>query len=103
VTLGRSVEERVDNVVTFYGQSLVGPNDFTPLLPLSASALDLVESGARIPAAGHAQAVAGVFGKGRVVVLGEAMMFMEAGLTRSDFDNRQLAVNTVRWLSREFD
>jgi hypothetical protein len=31
------------------------------------------------------------------------MMFMEAGLTRSDFDNRQLAVNTVRWLSREFD
>jgi WD40 repeat protein len=103
VTLGRSVEERVDNVVTFYGQSLVSSNDFAPLLPLSDSALDLVESGARIPAAGHAQAVAGVFGKGRVVVLGEAMMFMEAGLTRSDFDNRQLAVNTVRWLSREFD
>lgn len=27
------------------------------------------------------------------------MMFMEAGLTRSDYDNRQLALNTVRWLS----
>lgn len=103
VTRGRNFEERIDNVVTFYGQSLMGPSDFTPFLTLSASAVDLVESGDSIPAAGRAQGIAGQFGKGRVVVLGEAMMFMEAGLTRSDYDNRQLAINTVRWLSGELN
>jgi WD40 repeat protein len=103
VTRGSNFDERVDDVVTFYGQSLAGSTDFTPFLTLSASALDLVESGDRVPAGGRAQGVAGLFGDGRVVVLGEAMMFMEAGLTRSDYDNRQLALNTVRWLSGELN
>lgn len=103
MTRGRNFEERIDNVVTFYGQSLMGSSDFTSFLTLSASALDLVESGDSIPAAGRSQGIAGQFGKGRVVVLGEAMMFMEAGLTRSDYDNRQLAINIVRWLSGELN
>ena len=55
VTRGRTVEERVDKVVTFYGQSLISSTDFSPFLKLSASALDLVESGDRIPAGGRAQ------------------------------------------------
>lgn len=99
VTRGRNVDKRVNRVVTFYGQSLVGPPDFTSILTLSGSALDLVESGDTIPADGRAQGLAGSFGKGRVVVLGEAMMLMEPGLGRSDADNRQLAINIVRWLS----
>jgi len=103
VTRGRNAAERVNKVVTFYGQSLIGPKDFTPFLTLSASALDLVENGERMPAGGRAQGIAGLFGEGRVVVLGEAMMFMEAGLTRSDYDNRQLALNTVRWLSGDLN
>jgi hypothetical protein len=103
VTRGRTVQERVDNVVTFYGQSLSGSRDFVPFLTLSESAVDLVESGGLRPAAGRAQGIAGTFGEGRVVVLGEAMMFMEPGLTRSDYDNRQLALNIMRWLSRELN
>ena len=99
VTRGNNDEERVDDVVTFAGQSLKGPSDFTPFLILSPSAVDRVESGDRISAAGRAQGVAGRFGDGRVVVLGEAMMFMEFGLAYSDYDNRQLALNIVRWLS----
>jgi hypothetical protein len=48
------------------------------------------------------------FGKGRVVVLGEAAM-LTAQLTRDDkpfgmqvagIDNRQLALNIMHWLSR---
>jgi hypothetical protein len=53
--------------------------------------------------AGRAQGVAGRFGDGRVVVLGEAMIFMEFGLAYSGFDNRQLALNIVRWLSGELN
>ena len=103
VTRGGNDEERVDDVVTFSGQSLKGPSDFTPFLILSPTAVDRVESGDRISAAGRAQGVAGRFGDGRVVVLGEAMMFMEFGLAYSDYDNRQLALNIVRWLSGELN
>jgi WD40 repeat protein len=99
VTRGANDEERVDDVVTFAGQSLKGPSGFTPFLMLSPTAVDLVEGGDTIPATGRAQGVAGTFGDGRVVVLGEAMMFMEAGLAFSDYDNRQLASNIMRWLS----
>ncbi len=101
VTRGRKIEERVDDIVTFYGQSLQGPDNFTPVLALSPTAVDRVEGGDMISAAGRAQGVAGRFGDGRVVVLGEALMFMEFGLAYSDYDNRQLALNIVRWLSGE--
>jgi WD40 repeat protein len=99
VTRGRTEEERVDEVVTFAGQSLVAENDFTPFLILSPTAVDHLEGGRVDSAAGHAQGVAGTFGLGRVVVLGEAMMFMGPGLDSPDYDNRQLALNVVRWLS----
>jgi hypothetical protein len=49
------------------------------------------------------------FGKGRVVVLGEAAMLsaqiitgpnaMKFGMNRTDIDNRQLALNIMHWLS----
>jgi hypothetical protein len=61
------------------------------------------DTGDMISAAGRAQGVAGRFGDGRVVVLGEAMIFMEFGLAYSGFDNRQLALNIVRWLSGELN
>jgi WD40 repeat protein len=99
ITNGRNSEERINRVVTFYGQSLLGPGDFTSLLRLSESAVDLVEGGNRVTAAGRSQALAGLVEEGRVVVLGEAMMLMEAGLTRADADNQQLALNILRWLS----
>jgi len=68
-------------------------------------------------AAGRAQAIAFDFGKGRVVVLGEAAMLsaqivkgaaaqisgqqeMLMGMNRKGIDNRQLALNIMHWLSR---
>lgn len=69
----------------------------------------------RVAADGRAQGVAFTFGKGRVVVLGESSMFsanllpdprdtsgatkIQVGMNRPDLDNRQLALNVVRWLT----
>lgn len=64
---------------------------------------------AGISAAGRAQGIVFGFGKGRVVVLGEAAMLsaqmtgpggMKFGMNRPGIDNRQLALNIVHWLSR---
>jgi hypothetical protein len=60
-------------------------------------------------AAGRAQGLAFAFGKGRVVVMGEAGMLSAQlagadkrpfGMNRPGIDNRQLALNIMRWLSR---
>ena len=110
ITKGRNDSERVNTVMTFVGQSLKGPEGSDVLLKLSDTAMD------RIPgdppkdssAAGRAQALAFKFGKGRVVVLGEAAM-LSAQVTGSDnqpfgmnipnIDNKQMALNIMHWLS----
>jgi len=65
--------------------------------------------GPPVPAAGWAQGLALEQGRGRVVVLGEAAM-LSARLRRFDrkpvgmnvpgYDNRQLALNIMHWLTR---
>ena len=60
--------------------------------------------------AGRAQAIAMKFGKGRVVMLGEAAMLSaqvgsggkessKFGMNVPGIDNRQLALNIMHWLS----
>ena len=98
ITRGRDRSERISRVVTFTGQSLLGPPGSAAFLVLGPSAVDLpfTQEGARaiesrlanpgdlsdglrrrgaVSAAGRAQGVAFRFGKGRVVVLGEGAMF----------------------------
>lgn len=125
INRGRGPEERIDRVVTFGGQALrVQPDaepSATPILRLADTA-EIVEdpdAGPEAPgrsAAGMAQAVAVEHGAGRVVVLGEAAVFssqvirgevaesmgrdeLRIGMSRTDTDDRQLALNTVRWLT----
>jgi hypothetical protein len=59
-------------------------------------------------AAGRAQGLVMKFGKGRIVVLGEAAMLSAQlagpnktpfGMNRPGLDNRQLAINIMHWLS----
>src|SRR5205085_11171475 len=78
-------------------------------LPPGATAVQVqLPANAAISAAGRAQGIAFSFGKGRVVVLGEAAMLsaqlagpngMKFGMNRPGIDNRQLALNIVHWLS----
>ena len=123
ITLGRSTTEKINRVMTFMGQSLTGPKGSVGFLRLSASAVDraadvsverdggdtrvIVMPGLATPAVGRAQGLAIEYGRGRIVVLGEAAMLTAQRQNDRDFgmqvpgtDNRQLALNIMHWLSR---
>jgi len=116
---GRDSTERVGRVVAFTGQSLRGPRGSAVLLRLSEKAEDLmvglgqagpgVPAEKRRPAGGRAQGLAFTLGKGRVVVLAEAAMMSAQvagperrpmGMNAPGSDDRQFALNIVRWLGR---
>ena len=110
ITQGRNESEKISQVLAFTGQSLKGPQGSSVLLLLSETARDRPdrESQTSVSAAGRAQGIAFKFGKGRVVVLGEAGM-LSAQLSGSEkrpmgmnvpgSNNRQLALNIMHWLS----
>lgn len=120
ITRGRSDEERLDRLVTFGGQALRIRTAAEPLLRLSPEAQivrDLKQptvSEAVGPDA--AAAVALTPGQGRVVIIGEAAALtaqvitgdtaktfgvteLRIGMSRSDIDNKQFALNIARWLA----
>jgi hypothetical protein len=110
ITNGRDASERVNRVIAFTGQSLKGSADSTAFLQLADTAMDAMPGGAQpVPAKGRAQGIAMQFGKGRVVVLGEAAMLTAQlagpirnpfGMNRPGTDDRQLALNIMHWLSK---
>jgi len=110
ITRGRDAAERVNRVISFTGQSLKGPPDSVAFMKLADTAMDAIPNVAgQTSAAGRAQGLAFAFGKGRVVVMGEAGMLSAQlagpdkrpfGMNRPGLDNRQLALNIMRWLSR---
>lgn len=100
----------INRVMTYTGQSLDGPSGATLLLRLPPTAIEYVpvaDSLADRPA-GQAQGLAFEYGKGRVVVLGEAGMVtaqvanrIPYGMNTRDNDNRQFVINLMQWLSRK--
>ena len=110
ITRGRNDSELIKRVYTFTGQSLKGPKDSFAFMILSDTAQDKAdrESTTLVSAAGRAQGIALKFGKGRVVVMGEAAMLSAQlagsqerpmGMNVPGSDNRQLALNIMHWLS----
>jgi len=123
VIRGRNDKERIDKVMTFSGTSVKGPKDSVALLKLSDTAKDVLPPDRKpsstedppadhkvVSAAGRAQGIALEFGKGRVVILGEAPMLtaqvtpngLHYGMNISGTDNKQLAINIMHWLSKLF-
>lgn len=112
---GRNEEERVRRVITFTGQSLKPPAGGASILKTSKTAREYpkrrsADWGFR-PAPDLAQCVALEFGRGRVVILGEAAAMtaqkscignrtFHFGMTWPGYDNRQFALNIMHWLSR---
>jgi len=97
-------------VESFTGQSLKGPADSVSILKLADTAKDSADrnTDASVSAAGRAQALALKFGKGRVVVQGEAAMLsaqisgpekFKMGMNVPGNDNKQYALNVMHWLS----
>lgn len=137
ITRGRDESERVRSVRAFTGQSLAAPPGAVPLMTLRPTAFELDDpqtmnrireaiaggtafeaaatgAGARAVGNRH-QGLAMEFGRGRVVVLGEAGMLsaqiaslqvegrthtMKMGMNVPGNDNRQFALNVMHWLSR---
>ena len=126
ITQGRNGSERIERVLTFTGTSLRGPAEASAFLSLSDRAIDrpasaptierdggdvrvIVNYGEPVPAKERAQGLAFAVGKGRVVVLGETGMLSAqlngpggspVGMNFPKYDNRQLALNIMHWLSR---
>ncbi len=120
ITQGRSSAEQIERIVTFTGQSLSIPPKSEALLRLSDSAIDLdnrlrsvdnFRKGQGTAAVNRAQGVALSFGRGRVIVLGEAAMIsaqllqtptegtLSIGMNYPGLDNRQFTLNLMHWLS----
>jgi hypothetical protein len=121
IVRGRNRAERVRRVVSFTGQSLTVPPRATALLKISSDATESFDPedqrkiAAGLPAGtkleGRAQGIAMPFGRGRVVVFGEAAMFsaqvatieggsFKAGMNVPGNDDRQFAPNVMHWLAR---
>lgn len=109
ITRGRTEAERLNHIQSFTGQSLQGPAESVALLKLASTAVDIEpKTKVKTSAAGRVQGLALKFGKGRVVVMGEAAMFsaqlagpekMAFGMNQPGLDNRQLVLNTLHWLT----
>jgi hypothetical protein len=115
IASGRNAAERVNRVAAFGGQSLDGPSNAACLLALGRTAFEFrPPSRDTMAPAGDCLGLAFALDRGRVVVLGEAGMLSAQvvtedgpngktthpwGMNWPDFDNRQLALNIVRWLS----
>ena len=109
ITNGRDRSERVGRVIAFTGQSLKGPAGSFAFMRLADTAMDAMPNVEKnVSAAGRAQGIAMEFGKGRVVLMGEAGMLtaqlagpnkVQFGMNRPGIDNRQLALNIMHWLS----
>jgi len=110
ITEGRGEKERINLLRSFTGQSLKGPEGSSAILLMSDKATDrpTYDSQTSAPAAGRAQAVALKFGKGRVLVQGEAAMLSAQisgadkrpmGMNVPGNDDRQYVLNVLHWLS----
>ena len=107
---GRGEAERIKILRSFTGQSFKGPEESMPILKLADTATDAssFQSQNTTSAAGRAQSIALKFGKGRVVVQGEAAMFSAQiagaekrpmGMNVAGYDNKQYLLNVMHWLS----
>lgn len=124
IVAGRGEGERVSTVITFGGQALELPAGSASLLTFGPGARVHSAAGQQgdvvRPVGGWSQMAAFARGAGRVVVAGEAGMFaaqvirgeaaaragvpdpFHFGMTYPGCDNKQLLLNTLRWLARAY-
>ena len=121
ITKGRNSEEVVKKIASFTGQGFKVPENANPILIFNANYVNLLPDTAwvftpktkRIPMKGWSQGVYGNFGKGRIVVFGEAAMFTaqlagpeknKAGMNNPIApENYKLLLNIIHWLDGKFE
>ena len=107
----------VDTVVTFTGSAFEIPKSAKPILSLKSYTLSMPETAWQfeentptVPGEGFFQGAYMDYGKGKIVVMGEAAMFSAqlagpnrnpVGLNRPEAkSNNQLLINIIHWLDR---
>lgn len=116
ITNGRSSSEEVNRIATFTGQAFQIPEEAEPILELGDQYINLLPDTAwvfhqhtkQLSAQGWYQGAYQSYGKGRLVVFGEAAMFSAqlAGAQKRKMgmnnpvapENYQLLLNIIHWL-----
>ena len=123
IVQGRNQSERIDKVISYFGQCFTSSSpNMKPILefqdenvvsyqPKKAWRFD--KHTTLLPAKGYYQGMAGIFGKGRIVVLGDSGMISAhligknskpVGMNAPNAeDNFQFALNIFHWLSKILD
>ena len=120
ITNGRNVTERIDSIMMFTGQAFIAPpeankittlnDDYEVLLPTVA--WEFSEGTPRISGQGLVNGAYLEYGKGRLVIMGEAAMFSaqisgpqknKAGMNHSHaVQNLQFLLNIIHWLDNRY-
>ncbi|HUR65644.1 MAG TPA: hypothetical protein VMZ03_04775 [Chitinophagaceae bacterium] len=119
---GRNESEKIHRVQTFTGRTIIGPPGSAILLPLGPSTTDYLQVDPFMRAMNEmvpvkvqglrSHGVAFRFGKGKVVTLSEAAQLSaqifpqdasKTGMNVTGSDNRQFALNIMRWLTGYLD
>ena len=116
ITEGRNAKENVSNIASFTGQAFKTPEDATSILRFDNSHVNMLPDTAWVFSAktkqhfveGWSQGAYKKFGKGKIVVFGEAAMFsaqlagpskFKAGMNNDVApENYQLLLNIIHWL-----
>jgi len=109
ITKGRTKNEQVNNIETYTGCALYGPS-YTNIFKLGSTAAIRKWNGINPAGGGDSQCLAGSFGKGKVVALGDCNGFtamyvnsggkkLSAGMQVEEYDWKQFVLNTLHWLT----
>lgn len=116
ITKGRNIDEEVQQIVSFTGQAFKIPNDATSILTLNKNFVNKIPEQAgkfdlhttQYNVGGWSQGAFKTFGKGKIVVFGEAAMFSaqlagekqwKMGMNNEiASENYKLLLNIVHWL-----
>jgi len=121
ITKGRDSTERVEQIATFTGQAFKIPNDANSILTFNKNYVNMLpetawvfnETTTKYNVEGWSQGAYKKYGKGRIVVFGEAAMFSAqlAGENKAKMgmnnevapENYQLLLNIIHWLDGVID
>ena len=119
ITNGRNTSERIDSILFFTGQAFIAPKEATVITSLNDEyeillpevAWQFNDTTPRLSGQGLVNGAYLEYGKGRLVLMGEAAMFSaqvsgpqrnKAGMNHSDArQNPQFLLNLIHWLDRK--
>ena len=109
ITTGAKKKEVIQNIETYTGCALTGPN-YTTILKLGSTATIRKWNGILPTGGGDSQCLAGTFGRGKLMAMGDCNGFtamyvnsggkrFNAGMQVEEYDWKQFVLNTLHWLS----